>query len=85
MCKCNMDPASIVEDTEQIRFCRHAGGQTDGQDETPPPPPFSIVEVVGITSTKMVDRDPYNKYGLTLIPAWISNHLPGKVWDDIEV
>ena len=20
-------------------------------------------------------------YGVTLIPAWISNHMPGKVWD----
>ena len=22
-------------------------------------------------------------HGLTLIPAWISNHMPGKVWDEI--
>ena len=23
------------------------------------------------------------KHGLTLIPAWISNHMPCKVWDEI--
>ena len=23
------------------------------------------------------------EHGLTLIPAWISNHMPGKVWDEI--
>ena len=22
-------------------------------------------------------------HGLTLIPAWISNHMPGKIWDEI--
>ena len=22
-------------------------------------------------------------HGLTLIPAWISNYMPGKVWDEI--
>ena len=26
---------------------------------------------------------PFYWHGLTLIPAWISNHLPGKVWDEI--
>ena len=26
---------------------------------------------------------PFYYYGLTLIPAWISNHMPGKVWDEI--
>ena len=24
---------------------------------------------------------PFYQYGLTLIPAWISNHMPSKVWD----
>ena len=27
--------------------------------------------------------DPFYSHGLTLIPAWISNHMPGKVWDEI--
>ena len=26
--------------------------------------------------------DYYNKHGLTLIPAWISNHMPCEVWDE---
>ena len=25
---------------------------------------------------------PFHKYGLTLIPAWISNPMPSKVWDE---
>ena len=31
MYKYEMDPASIVEDTEQTRFCPHTDGRTDGQ------------------------------------------------------
>ena len=26
---------------------------------------------------------PFYKHGLTVIPAWMSKHLPGKVWDEI--
>ena len=26
---------------------------------------------------------PFTNNGLTLIPAWISNHTPNKVWDEI--
>ena len=26
---------------------------------------------------------PFYQNGLTLIPAWISNHMPSKVWDEI--
>ena len=25
----------------------------------------------------------FYQYGLTSIPAWISNHMPSKVWDEI--
>ena len=28
------------------------------------------------------DLDPFDWHGLTLIPAWISNHMPGQVWDE---
>ena len=28
-------------------------------------------------------RGPFYYYGLTLIPAWISNHMHNKVWDEI--
>ena len=27
---------------------------------------------------------PFSLHGLTLIPAWISNHMPSKVWDEIS-
>ena len=26
---------------------------------------------------------PFYKHGLTLIPAWVSNHMPSEVWDGI--
>ena len=38
MCKYEMDPMSIVEDTERIQFCPHTDRQTDGQGETSIPP-----------------------------------------------
>ena len=28
-------------------------------------------------------RGPYYKNGLTLIPGWISNHMPNEVWDEM--
>ena len=34
MCKYEMDPASIVEDTERTQFCPQMYRQTDGQGET---------------------------------------------------
>ena len=34
MCKYEMDPTSIVKDTERTRFCPQMDGQTDGQGET---------------------------------------------------
>ena len=30
-----------------------------------------------------IPRGPFYWHGLTLIPAWISYHMPGKVWDEI--
>ena len=27
--------------------------------------------------------DPFYQYGLTLIPAWISYHVPSEVWNEI--
>ena len=38
MCKCEMDPMSIVEDTERTRFCPQMDRRTDGQGETSIPP-----------------------------------------------
>ena len=47
MCKYELDPASILEDTERTRFCpqmdRRREGRTDGQGETSIPP-FNFVE-----------------------------------------
>ena len=42
MCKYEMDPASIVEDTERTPFCPHTDGQTEGRRETSIPP-FQLV------------------------------------------
>ena len=38
MCKCEMDPMSIVEDTERTRFCPQTDRRTVGQGETSIPP-----------------------------------------------
>ena len=35
------------------------------------------------SGASFVNRGPLNQHGLTLIPAWRTNHVPGKVWDDI--
>ena len=38
MCKYEMDPMSIVEDTERAQFCPQMDRRTDGQGETSIPP-----------------------------------------------
>ena len=38
MCKYEMDPMSILEDTERTRFCPQTDGRTDGQGDTSIPP-----------------------------------------------
>ena len=52
MCKHEMDPASIVEDTEQTWFCPHTDRWTDGQTDQVKPvyPPFNLIEVGGMIS-----------------------------------
>ena len=53
MCKYEMDLTSIVEDTEQTRFCPQMDGQTDRpmdrrtDDVKPVYPPFNFVEAGG--------------------------------------
>ena len=44
MYKYEMDPASIVEDTEQIPVRLQTDGRTDGQGETSIPP-SNLIEV----------------------------------------
>ena len=36
-----------------------------------------------ITNYEYVTCGPFYLHGLTLIPAWISNYMPGKVWGEI--
>ena len=38
MCKYEMDPMSILEDTERTRFCPQTDRRTDGQGDTSIPP-----------------------------------------------
>ena len=55
ICKYEMDPASIVEDTEPTQFCPQTGGQTDGRMEgrcETSIPPFNFVEVIVINYSK---------------------------------
>ena len=34
-------------------------------------------------NTALHPSSPFYQHGLTLIPAWISNHKPSKKWDEI--
>ena len=36
-----------------------------------------------LISVRRCPQGPLYLHGLTLIPAWISNHIPSKVWDEI--
>ena len=47
---CEMDPTSIVEDTERTRFCPQTGRRTDGETDKVKPvyPTFNFVEAEGI-------------------------------------
>ena len=37
----------------------------------------------GISATRWQTWSPFYKHGLTLITAWISNHMSSKVWEEI--
>ena len=37
----------------------------------------------GLSCVQLITCVHFYLHGLTLIPAWISNHMPGKVWGDI--
>ena len=36
-----------------------------------------------MSCTSFTNMGTFYKHGLTLIPAWISNHIPSKLWDEI--
>ena len=38
---------------------------------------------IKVTIKNWDPRDPFYLHGLTLIPAWIWNHIHYKVWDEI--
>ena len=54
MCKYEMDPMSIVENTEQTRFCPQTERRTDEQTDKVKPvyPPSNLVEAGGIIICK---------------------------------
>ena len=37
----------------------------------------------GKTLRELDTSDPFYYHWLTLIPEWISNHMPSKVWDEM--
>ena len=51
ICKHEMDPTSIVEDTERTRFCPQTDRQTD--KVKPVYPPFNFVEAEGIINVNL--------------------------------
>ena len=92
MCKYEMDPASIVEDTERARFCPQTDRQTDGQTDKVKPvyPPFSLVEVGGmiiylfsLPRLALLFNAPSGwMYTNNWIVLWeYETHADGKIWN----
>ena len=42
-----------------------------------------LVEILFVLVWYFVPCGPFYQHGLTLITAWIGNHMPSKVWDEI--
>ena len=40
--------------------------------------PFHVISI-----DLNINWDPVYWYGLTSIPAWVSNHFPSEMWDEI--
>ena len=36
-----------------------------------------------ISPANLIFKGPSYEHGLTIIPAWVSNYMPGKMWDEI--
>ena len=45
--------------------------------------PTDIAPIIQYYITVKEHRGNFYLHGLTLIPAWISYHIPDKVWDEI--
>ena len=56
MCKYEMDPTSIVEDTERTRFCPQVDRRVDRRTDKVKlvHPPFNFVEAEGIITQKLI-------------------------------
>ena len=62
MCTYEMDPMSIVEDTERTRFCPQTDRRMDGQTDKVIPvyPPINFVEAGGIITFSGTDKQQQN-------------------------
>ena len=64
------------------RYCKNFYGFTDVGTYLP------ILVIISLNH-EILDKCPFDFtgllywHGLTLIPAWISNHMPGSMWDEI--
>ena len=47
------------------------------------PPMKVILKILGMKPWNLQSRGPFHWQRSTLIPAWISNHMPIKMWDEI--
>ena len=45
--------------------------------------PYESIEIYLVKEDRFVIRGPFCQHGLTLIPDWISNHMPSNMWDEI--
>ena len=77
MYKYEMDPMSIVEDTERTRFCPQTDRRTDGQTDKVIPIYFKFVEAGGIKIGHQIHRKHYitpNNLSLDLADRWNRNN-----------
>ena len=74
-----MDPVSIVEDTERVRFCPQTDGRTDGRRETSIPPCREYKEWL-IESRKGFDM-PGKVWGEITYPLPNFNGGTTEVWE----
>ena len=72
-CKCQQLSNCVVIDMRAASYC----------DVTPID--YSDTEYMDsfITTMTLSASGPFYWHGLTLIPAWITNYMPGKVWGEI--
>ena len=83
MCKYEMDPMSIIEDTERTWFCLQMDRRTDGQGETSVPP-FNLVAAGDIKINQQSENSIWHK--ITNISSTLTIRCPCfRGWDYTEV